>query len=405
MSRNLVVKKFGGTSVESVEQIQAVADRILEDYNQGQLPVVVASARAGQTDHLAELAEQVFPHYRGPAYDMLLSSGEQVSIALLSLALEKRGLKNIPLLGYQAGIQTDHLFSKARIQTIKATRLREIIKEGLIPLVAGFQGVTTGDRITTLGRGGSDLTAVALSVVLNQNMCEIYTDVEGVFTGDPRLISSARKIDRVEFSEMMEMAALGSQVLQLRSVELGAKHQVKIHVRHAFKKEEGTWITGLEEGMESSIVSAVAHDPNTMVIRISNIPEGKGFAARLFNQLGEESISVDIISKTETTQGPSLAFSINQGDELSALKVLKTLVDEKQILVVKDVAKISIIGVGMANHSGVAGQFFSVCHKLRVPLHLVTTSEIKISAIIDKKHLKKTANQLHEEFALAQNKS
>ena len=401
MSRTLVVKKFGGTSVGSVRRIQSVADRILEDYNQGQLPVVVASAMSGQTDHLIQLAEQVFPHFRGPAYDMLLSSGEQVSIALLSLALEKRGLKNRPLLGYQVGIQTDPLFSRARIQTIHTTRLREVIKEGQIPLVAGFQGVTTENRITTLGRGGSDLTAVALSVVLNQDICEIYTDVEGVFTGDPRLIPSARKIHQLEFSEMMEMAALGSQVLQPRSVELGAKHQIKIHVRHSFKKGEGTWIMDLEDKMEGSVVSAVAHDPNTVMIRISNIPEEEGFLARLFNQLGEKSISVDIISKTETAQGPSLAFSINRGDVQQALKVLKKFISEKQILVVKNVAKISIIGVGMAHHSGVAGRFFSVFHKLGVPLHLVTTSEIKISAIIDKKHLKKAANQLHKEFELA----
>ena len=400
MSRTLVVKKFGGTSVGSVKRIQSVADRILEDYSQGQLPVVVASAMSGQTDHLIQLADQVFPHFRGPAYDMLLSSGEQISIALLSLALERRGLKNKPLLGYQAGIQTDPLFSRARIQTIHTTHLRKVIKEGQIPLVAGFQGVTTENRITTLGRGGSDLTAVALSVVLNQDMCEIYTDVEGVFTGDPRLIPSAGKIHQLDFSEMMEMAALGSQVLQPRSVELGAKHQIKIHVRHSFKKEEGTWIMGLEEKMEKSVVSAVAHDPNTVVIRIFNIPEEEGFLARLFNQLGKQSVSVDIISKTETAQGPSLAFSINKGDVEQTLKVLKKFTNEKKILVVKNAAKISIIGVGMAHHSGVAGQFFSVFHKLGVSLHLVTTSEIKISAIIDKKHLKKAANQLHKEFKL-----
>ena len=404
MSRTLVVKKFGGTSVGSVKRIQSVADRILEDYNRGQLPVVVASAMSGQTDHLIQLAEQVFPHFRGPAYDMLLSSGEQISIALLSLALEKRGLKTTPLLGHQAGIQTNPLFSKARIQTIDTTRLRNVIKEGRIPLVAGFQGVTTENRITTLGRGGSDLTAVALSVGLKQDMCEIYTDVDGVLTGDPRLIPSAGKISQLEFSEMMEMAALGSQVLQPRSVELGAKHQIKIHVRHALKKGEGTWIMNLEDKMEKSVVSAIAHDPNTAVIRISNIPEEEGFLAHLFNELGEESISVDIISKTETVQGPSLAFSINHEDVQSALKTLKKFVKEKQVLVVRNVAKISIIGVGMAHHSGVAGRFFSVFHKSGVPLHLITTSEIKISAIIDKKHLKKTANQLHKEFELAQNK-
>lgn len=398
MKKQIIVKKFGGSSVGSISRIQKIADRILEDYKQGQLPVVVASAMSGQTDRLIGLADRIFPNYRGPAYDMLLASGEQVSIALLSMALEKRGLKNIPLLGYQAGIQTDHLFSRARIKDIKATRLKEAINKGFIPLVAGFQGTTTENRITTLGRGGSDLTAVALAVVLKQSLCEIYTDVEGVFTGDPRLIPSARKINQVGFSEMMEMASLGSQVLQFRSVELGAKHGVKIHVRHALKKTEGTWI--LEDKMESSVVSAIAHDPYTTVIRIKKIPENGGFISTLFNQLGNESISVDIISQTETVRGFTLSFSIHQESLNQTLKILNTLADRKYISVIKNVAKISIVGVGMANYSGVAGRFFSVFHKLGVALRLVTTSEIKISAIIDRKHLKKAANELHKEFSL-----
>ena len=401
MLKKIVVKKFGGTSVGSLSRIEAVADRIHEDYNRGELPVVVASAQAGHTDRLIRLAGQVFPHYRGPAYDMLLSSGEQVSIALLSLALEKRELKTLPLLGYQAGIQTDSLFSKARIRGIRAFRLKQAVEEGVIPLVAGFQGVTSGNRITTLGRGGSDLTAVALAVVLNQKMCEIYTDVEGVLTGDPRLIPKAKKINQMEFSEMMEMSALGSQVLQLRSVELGAKHGVKIHVRHALKKTEGTWIVGKRDKMESSVVSAVAHDPNTAVIRIHKVPEETDFLFRLFEKLGKESVSVDIISKTETPQGSILAFSVKGEDLPPALKILKTLVSKKQLSVMENSAKISIIGVGMAHHSGVAGRFFSVFHKLKAPLHLVTTSEIKISAIIDKRYLKRAANRLHEEFHLS----
>ena len=399
--RTLRIKKFGGTSVGSIQRIEAVADRIFEDYSQGQLPVVVASAMSGKTNHLIRLAGRVFPLYRGPAYDMLLSSGEQVSVALLSMALEKRGVPTLPLLGYQAGIQTDTLFSRAHIRAIKTNRLKSAVQKGLVPLVAGFQGVTSAGRITTLGRGGSDLTAVALSVVLNQDMCEIYTDVDGVFTGDPRLIPRARKIPQLTFSEMMEMSALGSQVLQPRSVELGAKRNIKIHVRHAFKKEEGTWIREPEVKMESSLVSAVAHDLNTVMIRIDPVPKGEGFPVRLFSLLGKESISVDIISKTGTVREPSLAFSINRGDVELALKALEKLTDKRNISVVRNVAKISIIGVGMAHHSGVAGRFFSVFHKLKAPLRLITTSEIKISAIIDKKHLKKTANKLHEEFGLS----
>ena len=397
-----MIKKFGGTSVASLEKIEGIADRLLKDYKKGQRPVVVISAMSGHTNRLAEMAEKIYPFYRGLSYDMLLASGEQVSIALLSMALEKRKIKTYPLLGYQVGICTDSFFSKATIQSIKTDTIEKALKEEAIPLVAGFQGVTKQKQITTLGRGGSDLTAVALAVVLKQKVCEIYTDVEGVFTGDPKIIPSAKKMKQIGYSEMMEMSSLGSKVLQIRCVELAAKHQINIHVRDAIKEEEGTWILSKENVMEGLVVSAVAHDSNAIVIKLKNVPEKDvDFIAKLFQKLGESSVFVDIISKSEISGQASLAFSIPQTDSKVCLEILKSMMNEEDIIVIDNVSKISIIGVGMSHHSGVAGRFFSVFQALDVHLYLVTTSEIKISAIIDKPHLVKVAQKLHAEFQLS----
>lgn len=401
--KNRIVKKFGGVSVGSIEKIEAVAERLQEDCKRGEQPIVVISAMSGWTNSLMEMANKIYPDFQGEAYDMLLSSGEQISLALLSLALEKRNIKNTPLLGHQAGIQTDSFFSKACIQSIKTDRLEEILDKNHIPLVAGFQGVTKDNQITTLGRGGSDLTAVALSVALKIEVCEIYTDVLGVFTADPKLIPKARKQKELGFSEMMEMSYLGSKVLQIRSVEMAGKYGIKIHVRHAVEKETGTWIIKKEEaGMEDSVVSAIAHDLNTQIIKLKNLPSGVDFISNLFMELGKKSVFVDIISHSGIEGHYRLSFSIPKTDFASCKDVLKKLVAEKDISVVDNVAKISIVGVGMASYSGVAGRFFSVIKKTKANLYLVTTSEIKISAIIDEKDLKKTAIALHEEFGLSQ---
>ncbi|MGI9549013.1 MAG: aspartate kinase [Bdellovibrionales bacterium] len=401
-SENLVIKKFGGTSVGSLEKIELIADRLLKSYQQGQKFIVVISAMSGDTNRLEEMGESIYPAYRGLSYDMLISSGEQVSLALLSMSLEKRGIKTYPMLGYQLGIHTDSFFSKANIQAIETKKIKKVLKEGAIPLVAGFQGVTKEKEITTLGRGGSDLTAVALAVVLKQNSCEIYTDVSGVLTGDPKIIPSARKIQELGFSEMMEMSALGAKVLQIRCIELAAKHKIKIHVRDAFKEEEGTWIVDKEDFMEGSVVSAVSHDLNTVIIRIKKIPnKDLDFLSKLFKQLGEKSIFVDIISKTEVSGQSSLSFSVSKTDFKDCLDILKQLIPTEDVSLIDKVCKISIIGVGMSHHSGVASRFFSVFQSLGVHLHLVTTSEIKISAIIDQDHLKKVAQALHSEFQLS----
>ena len=396
-----IIKKFGGTSIGSIKKIEAVADRLAEDCQKGQQPVVVLSAMSGYTNSLIEMAQKIHPRSKGEAYDMLLSSGEQVSIALLSLALEKRGLKNTPLLGHQAGIQTDSFFSKASIQSIKTDKLKTILNKGYMPLVAGFQGATKKNQITTLGRGGSDLTAVALSAGLNIGVCEIYTDVSGVFTADPQLVPQARKQKDLGFSEMMEMSYLGSKVLQIRAVEMASKYDIKIHVRHFKKRLPGTWIIRKEDkNMEGSLISAVTHDLNTQVIKSKKCPLEADFISNLFVELGKKSVFVDIISHSAISNQARLSFSVPKTELQACLSTLKKFVPAKDISVIGKVAKISIVGVGMASHSGVAGRFFSVLRKNKAKLYLVTTSEIKISAIIDERDLKKTARTLHKEFKL-----
>ena len=401
---NLIVKKFGGTSVANVEKIEQIAERLAQTQKEGGKTVVVLSAMSGATNSLVEMANQIYPHHFGPAYDLLLSSGEQISIALLSLALEKRGVKNKALLAHQAKIQTSSFFSKAEIQSIDDKILNDFLKEGCLPLVAGFQGVTKDNQITTLGRGGSDLTAIALAASLKADFCQIYTDVMGVFTADPRLCSKAERIKELGFSEMMEMASLGSKVLQIRSVELASKHNVKIQVLHSEKQEEGTWILNKKEaGMEGSVVSAIAHDLNTTLIKLKNRTAGINFSAKLFESLGKESVFIDMISQSEQggqNQTSSLSFSIPKTDLNSTLKVLKKLLpkQEEDRVIIDKVAKISVVGVGMAQHCGVAGRFFSALKKAETHIFILTTSEIKISAVIPKKDLKKTLNLLHEEF-------
>lgn len=397
----IVVKKFGGTSVGSIERIEAVAERVCEDAKTGQSPIVVASAMSGETNRLVRLASDINPYYRGPAYDMLLASGEQVSISLLAMSMEKRGFKAKPLLAYQLGIETDSIFSKARIMSVNSDKLKAFIDEGYIPIVAGFQGVT-GDDITTLGRGGSDTTAVALAAAIGSNECEIFTDVPKVFTADPRLVKKARELDYLSFEEMMEMASLGSKVLHYRSVELAAKFGVKIHLRSTFEKREGTWVVPEGEVMENPVVSSVTHDANTAIIKLFPIKEkGQKFFTKLFTELAEKNVVVDIITQSQNDQGQRLAFSVTEEDLANAEVITKKLMPEGcEISIMRDLAKISTVGVGMKNHPGVAARFFKVFSESDIPIHLVTTSEIKISAVIDKEKLEDAARVLHTEFSL-----
>ena len=397
---DIVVKKFGGTSVGSIDRIEAVADRVACDQKNGQKPIVVASAMSGETNRLVHLAADINPYYRGSAYDMLLASGEQVSIALLAMALEKRGVKAIPLLAHQLGIRTDTIFSQAKIQSVNKEKLLSHIQQGVIPIVAGFQGVTECDRITTLGRGGSDTTAVALAAAIGSDQCEIYTDVPKVFTADPRLVPRAREISSLCFHEMMEMASLGSKILHFRCVELAAKFGVKIHVRSTFEQREGTWVVPEGSVMENPVVSAVTHDASTAIIKLFPVPYGPGFLADLFAKLSERGVVVDIITQSYNSEGQRLAFSINESDIHQAQDVVQEMIKDLEVVVLKDTAKLSVVGVGMANHPGVAARFFKKLKELDISVHLVTTSDIKISAVIDRKNLEAAAQLLHTEFGL-----
>jgi aspartate kinase len=413
--KNTVVKKFGGTSVGTIERIEMVAERVIRDMRRGEKPVVVVSAMSGETNKLVALGNQIDPNYRGAAYDMLVASGEQVSVALLCIALEKRGVKAKGLLAYQLGIETDSLYSKARIVNIKTDLLGKLVSENVIPVVAGFQGVDEEMNITTLGRGGSDTSAVALAAALGSDSCEIYTDVPAVFSADPRLVKKAREIPFLSYEEMMEMASLGSKVLHIRSVEIGAKHSVKIHLRSTFEEREGTWIVSekeIEEKMkgksmlENPLVSGVTHDSSTVVIKLNPVPEGTQFLADLFQKLAARGVSIDIITQSQSDdvnrKGQRLAFSVTNEDLPLTNQVLDEVLkgQNTEKTTMAPMAKISVVGVGMRNHPGVAARFFTTLAKSNIPVHLVTTSEIKISAVIDPQNLEVAAQTLHTEFSL-----
>jgi len=395
-----VVKKFGGTSVASVERIHAVADRMIRDFKSGQRPVVVVSAMAGETNRLVGLATEVYPAYRGPAYDMLLASGEQVAVSLLTMALESKNQRARSYLAHQLNIRTDSSFSKARILDIETTKLEEDLKNGVIPVVAGFQGVDKDGHVTTLGRGGSDTTGVALAAALKLRECEIYTDVPGVFSADPRLVPRAREISRLSFEEMLEMASLGSKVLHSRSVEIGAKHNVRIHVRSTFETREGTWIVPEGEALENPIVSSVTHETSTSVISAAPIEKGGAVLSDFFSAMAEQNVVIDVISQSDWKEGQRLAFSVPDEDREIARKITEKHFSGAKVTVMDQVAKLTIVGVGMRNHPGVAAKFFKTLSGIGVDVHLVTTSEIKISAIIDRQKLASAAQALHTHFGL-----
>ena len=401
VTERALVKKFGGTSVGSIERIEHVARLIARERERGRWPVVVASAMSGETNRLVALGNQLDADYRGPAYDMLVASGEQVAIALIVIALHKLGVPAKPLLAYQLGIETDSVYSKARILNIRTQELSELLQKGIVPVIAGFQGVDEERNITTLGRGGSDTTAVAVAAALGLPACEIYTDVPAVFSADPRLVPRAREIGKLSFEEMMEMASLGSKVLHVRSVEIGAKHNVRIHVRHTFQEREGTWIVPEGEIVENPVVSAVTHDSATVVFKLQPIPSETMFIAKLFTHLAQKGVSVDIISQSQLEQGYRLAFSVSSEDEPHVRSVLRDFLPaEIKVEALNDVAKISTVGVGMRNHPGVAARFFQVLASAGIQVQLVTTSEIKISAIIARDRLQDAAVALHTEFKL-----
>jgi len=401
----LVVQKYGGTSVGDIERIRNVASRVVRTRNQGNQVVVVVSAMSGETDKLLRLAQQVTPSPDERELDVLVSTGEQVTIALLAIALRAMGADAKSYLGFQIKIATDSAFGKARITGIESEKIFNDLNQGRIVVVAGFQGADESDNITTLGRGGSDTTGVAIAAALKADLCEIYTDVDGVYTTDPNICSQARKLSRISYDEMLEMASLGAKVLQIRSVEFAKKYDVPIHVRSSFNDNPGTIVCKEDKEMERVVVSGVTYNKNEAKIEILHVPDVPGVAAKLFKPIADANIVVDMIIQTSSTAKgyADLAFTVPKADFSKTLKLvhetIKTLGGEK-VIADENIAKVSIVGVGMRSHSSVATQMFSALAKEGINIHMISTSEIKISCIIDAKYTELAVRALHDAFEL-----
>ncbi len=400
----LVVQKYGGTSVGNLERIENVAKRVAKAREEGKDLVIVVSAMSGETNKLIEYAHHFSKNPSKREMDMLLSSGERVTAALLAIALNEMGHKTIALTGRQAGIKTDNTHTYARIESIDTTRLEEEISKGNIVIVAGFQGINEDGEVTTLGRGGSDLSAVALAGALKADACEIYSDVDGVYTTDPRIEPKAKKLDYISYDEMLELASLGAKVLQNRSVELAKKMGVKIVAKSSFSDGEGTVISDKEgESMEEVLVSGVALDKNQARVSLRGVTDRPGIAAEIFSNLAKENIVVDMIIQNASTEDgkTNLGFTVPQNQLEDAKRVMESFDhDLAGADYDENVAKVSIVGVGMKSHSGVAAAAFSALAKNGINIEMISTSEIKVSMIIDEKFSELAVRVLHEEFGL-----
>ena len=399
----LTVQKYGGSSVADAEKIRNVARRIIESAG-GHPMVVVVSAMGKTTDGLVGLAQQVAPAPDAREMDMLLATGEQVTIALLAMALQGLGFKARSLTGAQAGLRTDRAHTQARITQITAERVRATLDAGAIAVVAGFQGLSDADEITTLGRGGSDLTAVALAAALKADVCEIYTDVDGVYTADPNIVPDARKLPRVAYDEMLEMASLGAKVLQARSVEFAKKHGVTVHVRSTFKPDPGTIVTREETGMEDVVVTGITHDRSQAKISLLRVPDRPGIAAQIFGALGAQRIVIDMIVQNISRDGfTDISFTVPRGDAAPAAAALEEIaraVGAEGVLRDERVAKISIVGVGMRSHSGVAARMFGALSREGINIQMISTSEIATSCVIEDKYAELAVRTVHDAFEL-----
>ena len=400
----LIVQKYGGTSVANLERIRTVAERIISYKKQGYDLIVVVSAMAGETDRLINLAKQITENPPLREFDLLVSTGEQVSSALLSITLQSMGYPSIALLGYQVPIYTTDLFTKAKIKEIKTEKIKECLSQGKIVIIAGFQGVTEKGDITTLGRGGSDTTAVALAASLKADFCEIYTDVEGVYTADPRIVSKARKLKKISYEEMLEMASSGAKVLEMRSVELAMIYKVPLIVRSSFTNAEGTLITEEDEEMEKVLVSGITYNRNEARISIYGVPDKPGIAAQIFGPVGEKGIVVDMIIQTARPDGKAdLTFTVPRTDYKEALEIINGIAQKLGAEKVEGddhIAKVSIVGAGMRTHPGVATKMFETLAKHGINIMMISTSEIKISCVIDEKYTELAVRALHEAFNL-----
>ena len=400
----LIVQKFGGTSVGTLDRIRHVAGRVVAAKKAGNDVVVVVSAMAGETDRLINLAHEMVDKPDGREYDVMVSTGEQVSVALLSMAIQSMGYRALSLLGFQITITTNSDFTKARIEEIDSEKIREKLRAGNIVVVAGFQGIDGQGNITTLGRGGSDTTAVALAGVLKADVCEIYTDVEGVYTTDPTICPNARKLDRVAYDEMLEMASLGAKVLHTRSVEFAKKHGVPIHVRSTFSENSGTMVMQEDTIMEKVLVSGVTYDRNEAKITIVRVPDKPGIASKIFTPISDANLNVDMIIQNVSEDGyTDLTFTVPATDLKRALEVVGDVVKEIGAADVqhdRDIVKVSIVGVGMRSHAGVAAKMFSVLASEGINIMMISTSEIKISCVVSAKYTELAVRVLHDAFAL-----
>jgi len=405
----LIVQKYGGTSVGSLERIQAVAERVADSRKQGNDIVVIVSAMSGETDKLIGLANQVSSNPDEREMDLLLSSGERISAALTAMAINELGFKSMSFTGRQVGIITDRAHTKAKIERITGERVRKALDKGIIPVIAGFQGVTETAEVTTLGRGGSDLSAVAVAAALKADLCEIYTDVDGVYTTDPNIVPEARKLDKISYEEMLELASLGAKVLQTRSVEFAKKYGVPLIVRSSFNNNPGTLVVKEDKDMEKVVVSGVAYDKNQAKITAIAVHDRPGVAAKLFNAIADANVIVDMIVQNISSDGKStdISFTVPKADSKKALKITEEIVAELGAQDVKlrdDIAKVSIIGVGTRTHSGVAAKMFETLAKHNINIIMISTSEIKVSCVIDSKYTELAVRVLHDAFELGEGK-
>ena len=401
----LVVQKFGGTSVADADRIRAVADHVARTRRAGDDVVVVVSAMGKTTDGLLRLADDVSATQPGRELDMLLTAGERISMALVCMALAELGVAAASFTGSQAGILTDTDHTKAKILEIRPSRLTAALAAGTVPVVAGFQGVSTDHDVTTLGRGGSDTTAVALAAALRADRCEIYTDVSGVFSTDPRVVPNARRLPRVSFEEMLEIAATGGRVLALRSVEFARNHHVPLHVRSSFTWEPGTWVTEEDPTMEQPIVSAVTSDASEVKLTLTRVPDRPGIAASLFRALADETINVDMIVQNTSHDGTTdISFTVPRAELPRAKKATADLlvqVEASELLVDESVAQVSLIGAGMKTHPGVTATMFETLAKEGVNIQMISTSPIRISCMVEVEAAERAVRALHDVFGLA----
>ncbi len=401
---SLIVQKYGGTSVADIDRIRNVAMRVSKTFDEGNKVVVVLSAMSGVTDALIKMANQVAYAPDKRELDVLLTTGEQTTVALLAMMLKGMNYSAISLLGHQAEILTDSDFGNARIAGIGARRIKELLDEKMIVIIPGFQGSDQNGNLTTLGRGGSDTSAVAIAAAIKADMCEIYTDVDGVFTADPNICKKARKLDKISYDEMLEMSSLGAKVLQIRSVEFAKKYDVPVHLRSSFSLEEGTMVVNENSDMERLVVSGVTHSKNEARITLKKVPDQPGIAAKIFTPVADAGILVDMIIQNTRAEGMTdLTFTVPKSDYKKALEIEKKVAGEigaEAVIGDENVAKVSVTGVGMKNHSGVAARMFSALAKENINIMLISTSEIRISCVVEEKYAELAVRVLHTEFGL-----